>query len=261
MGELIKTFTYPRNAFGRSTEGSALKALEVLSRTEAKSLLRNPSDPTRYKDEPFNDMRNLHAIVAGQPADPHITNIGWKFRDLAETSPPAAWRWLLTRSLWLYHIPNGTEAHVNNVARKLEISFNFFDMVTRLAVRLSALPAPRNVLYFDELLAVLDDDASWLLSNEELHDRLLAKRRELAIKDEEDHAPLLGSSNLEGKYSVGRDNLNTVFSKGFLQTGLFSFAKVGASNVGLRLDASVYTDPVIGRRLRFILDHPRPFIE
>lgn len=261
MGELLRTFTYPRNAFGRSTEESATKALDVLNRVETKSLLRNPSDPTRYKDEPFNDMRNLHAIVAGPPADPFITAVGLRFRDLAARSPSAAWRWLLTRSLWLYHVPNGTEVHVNKPARELGIDFNFFDMITRLTVHLSALPAPQNVLYFDELLAVLDDDQAWSLSSEELHDRVLSKRADLAISDAADHAALLGEANLEGTYSVGRDNLNTVFAKAFTQTGLFSFKKVDRSPVGLHLDTSTYADPVLGGRLRFVLDTPRPFVE
>jgi hypothetical protein len=261
MGELLRTFTYPRNAFGRSIEESAAKALAMLTRVETRSLLRNPSDPTRFKDEPFNDMRNLHAIVSGPPADPVITDVGTRFREMARTSPTAAWRWLVTRSLWLYYVPNGTDSHVNAPARASGIRFNFFDMVVRLAVHLSALPKPQNVLYFDEFLAVLDDDQNWALTSEDLHDRVLSKRAELAIGDDGRHAALLGESNLEGNYNVGRDNLNTIFAKAFTQTGLFAFGMADRTVLGMHLDTGTYADPVLGRRLRFVLDNPRPFVE
>lgn len=260
MGELLRRFTYPRNAFSRTTDASATKALEVLHRVETNTLLRDPSDGS-FKDEPFNDMRHLHAIVGGPPAEPFITPIGERFQEMAATSPAAAWRWLLTRSLWLYSVPNGTEAHVNAPARELDIRFNFFDIITRLIVQISSIRAPFHVLYFDELLAVLDTDEHWSLPSEQLYLQVLLKRQELGIAAPGEHAALLGSTNLEGIYGTGRDNMNTIFKKAFPQTGLFSLKMVGNKVVGIYLDAGAYTDPVLGERLRFVLDNPRVYIE
>ena len=55
--------------------------------------------------------------------------------------------------------------------------------------------------------------------------------------------------------------MNTVFKKALPQTGLFSLATVQGKIVGLYLDPGAYTEPVLGRRLRFVLDNPREFIE
>ncbi|MGV0788676.1 hypothetical protein ABQF33_17345 [Mycolicibacterium sp. XJ2] len=262
MGALLQKFTYPRNAFGSSAEDSARKALDVLNRVENKTFLSDPSDPSKLKDEHFIDMRHLFAIAGGNYDDAFITPIGTRFREMATNSPTGAWRWLLTRSLWLYTVPNGSHSHVNQPAKELGIRFNFFDLVTRLTVHLRALAAPANVLYFDELLAVLDHDENWSLSSEELHDRVLTARAELGVSSPAEHTSLLGAANLEGKYGTGRDNMNTIFKKAFPQTGLFSLMTVQHNKiVGLYLDPGAYTEPVLGRRLRFVLDNPREFIE
>jgi hypothetical protein len=259
MGLLLEKFTYPRNAFGSSVEESAQKVLGVLIRVENKTFHTDPSNPSQFKDEQLIDMRNLLAIAGGSYEDAFVTTIGTRFREMAASSPRAAWRWVLTRSLWLYSVPNGSRGHVNQPAKDLGVRFNFFDLVTRLSLHLRAMPAPGNVLYFDELLPVLDHDESWSLSSEELLDRLLSKRAELGISNPAEHASLLG--DLEGTYNTGRDNMNTIFKKAFPQTGLFSLMTVHGKIVGIYLDPGAYTEPVLGRRLRFVLDNPREFIE
>ena len=101
---------------------------------------------------------------------------------MAANAPGAAWRWVLTRSLWLYSVPNGSKGHVNQPAKDLNIRFNFLDLVARLTVHLSAMPAPENVLYFDEFLAVMDSDENWSLSTEKLYEKVLLKRVELKFQ-------------------------------------------------------------------------------
>lgn len=253
MGKLLSSFTYPRNAFGASADDSADKVLDLLHRVETDTLRRSPSDPTKYKDEPFNDMRALLAVVTGPPSEPDITHIGYRFRNFAERSPTAAWRWLLTRSLWLYSVPNGTNVSVNKAAGEIGVRFNFFDMITRLAVHLSALPSPQNILFFDELLPVLEFDRNWALSSEELHDAVMAERQRRGLRNISDHDQLL--EVLEARYDIGRDNMNKVFAGAFGQTGLFTM--IGNPMVGLHLDPGAYERPVLGKRLRFVLDHPR----
>lgn len=259
MGKLIQTFTYPRNAFASSAEESAQKALEVIQRVERRTLHRTNG---RYKDEAFNDARLFLAIVGGPLDDPHVTNVGVQFRTLFQHSDTAAWRWLLTRSMWLYSFPNDSQAHCNIVARNLEAQFNFFDMITRLTVHFSALPAPGNILYFDELMHTLDDDKNWTLRSEELFFEVLKSRQSVLEAHEtrgapepHRHAQLL--DDLEPRYHASRDYMNSVFRKGFGQSGLFQIVLSGGSPVGIRLDPASYSNPVLAERLRFVLDHPR----
>ena len=261
MGALIQKFTYPRNAVGVSIEESADKALAVLERVETRSFTPDPSNLAQFKDEHFIDMRHLLAIARGGYLDAEVTAIGEKFRRIAATSKKEAWRWLLTRSLWLYSVPNGSQGHFNGPARDLGIRFNFFDLITRLCVRLSALPAPANTVYFDELLAVLNDDANWSLSGDAFYDQYMSKRAELGISDPAGHSILLGDSNLEDKYGVKRDNMNRIFTQVYLQTGFFARRDCSVGFVGIHLDPGVYAEPVLAPRLRFVLDNLREFVE
>jgi len=255
VGALLRTFTYPRNAYAATAEKSAAKALDVLQRVEKKQL--DGYVTGRVKDEPFNDSRLFLAIAAGQPDDPFVTPVGERFRQLAKRSEVGAWRWLLTRSMWLYSFPNASKAACNHEATELGIRFNFFDMITRLAVHFSALAAPANVIYFDELLAVLDDDQNWNLSPEQLFLAVLDSRAQVGIDRVEDHAELL--SELEPKYDVSRDYLNGTFRKAFRQSGLFEIYGPNNRVLGLRLDPATYENPVLAERLRFVLDHPRVY--
>ena len=209
------------------------------------------------KDEGFNDSRVFLAIVGGRPDTPHITRVGHRFQQLALRSEVGAWRWLLTRSMWLYSIPNDSNVACNREADRLNLRFNYFDMISRLTVHLSAMPSPANILYFDELFLVLEEDDNWGLPSQELFRRLLTSREHLGFSSEGDHADLL--NDLEPRYDVGRDYLNTVFRKAFLQCGLFQITGVGRSPLGIRLDPATYENPVLAERLRFVLDNPRVY--
>ncbi len=257
MGDFLQTFTFPRNNIRATANESGTKLMAMLGRVQTKTLERSPSNPTEYKDEQFIDGKGFLGVAEGSYAEPSITLIGEKFLRLAATSPEEAWRWVLVRAMWLWLVPNGTNGRVNGPARQKGISFNFFDMITRLTVRLSALPAPQDILFFDEMLPVLDDDQNWGLSGTDLHDAVLAERAKLGIRDVEAHDGFLGV--LEPRYSIPRDNFNKLFTGAFAQTGLFTM--IGRPIVGVRLDPGAYERPVYGRRLRFVLDHPLQFSE
>lgn len=191
------------------------------------------------------------------PNTPHVTVVGERFRHLARQSERSAWRWLLTRSMWLYSVPNGSQADANTAATNLGVSYNFFDMITRLAVHFSALRSPENVIYFDELLPVLDDDLNWTVAGHELFQRVLASRADLGIASLSDHAGLL--DELEPQYGLSRDYMNTVFKKALGQSGLFLLTGVESRVLGLKLDPAAFENRVLAERLRFVLDHPRTF--
>ena len=252
MGTLLRSFTYPRNAFARTADESAQKVLDVIDRARRDDLIRVGGE---IKDEPYNDVRLLSRAVTGTASEPSVTKVGERYVELARQSPRGAWRWLLTRSMWLYSFPNDTNAAASKAAQDLGVRFNFFDLITRLVVHLSALPQPDNTLYFDELLMVLDDDVSWGLNSEDLHDRVLEARRQARKSDPGDHAGLL--DDLEPHYGLGRDYANTIFRKAFGQCGLFQMIVVSQSVVGMRLSMAAYDNPVFAQRLRFVLDNPR----
>lgn len=255
MGALLKSFTYPRNAFAATSEKSAVKILELLQRVDEGKLLE--TTPGQIKDEVFNDARLFHAVVGGLPNAPYVTVVGERFRQLAGQSELSAWRWLLTRSMWLYSVPNGSQADANAAANSLSVHYNFFDMIARLTVHFSALKAPENIMYFDELLPVLDEDLNWMLQGHELFQRVLASRAALGVSGSSAHAGLL--DQLEPEYSLSRDYMNTVFKKAFGQCGLFVLTGVENRILGIKLDPAAFENRVLAERLRFVLDHPRLF--
>ncbi len=245
MGKLLHSFTYPRNAFASTARDSAIKTIETIERARSGAL--------KEKDEAFNDAKTFLGVVSRQHGEPVVTKLGEFFEAGYHSSGVDAWRWLVTRSMWRFCVPNGTGMQVNKDASRLDVKFSFFDLVTRLIFMIAAEPVPANSLYFDELLAILDDDGMWGLTHGELYLEV-QDRRGGQVAEPSGHRVLLG--DLEDEYSK-RDYLNTVFRKAFGQSGLFELTmKDGNQPVGICLAANVSGDPVLWRRLRYVLDNP-----
>jgi hypothetical protein len=249
VGELLRTFNYPRNAFASTARESATKAHEVIARARGGTLLD--------KDEPFNDSKTFLGTVGRRDSGPIVTGVGDLYERLYFKDPTDAWRWLVTRAMWRYSFPNGTNSLANRAAQQLEVSFNFFDLMLRLTWAVSAEVDERSVLYFDELLPILDDDEAWGLSHHNLYAAILDGRSSSGFPAPASRRSLLG--DLETAYKCGRDNMNTVFRKGFGQSGLFELVTVGPKIVGVKIAERVSESPVLWRRLRHVLDHPAPF--
>lgn len=247
MGELLRTFNYPRNAFASSPQESADKVHEVLGRTRRNALLE--------KDEPFNDSKTFLGIVRREGDDVMVTRVGSAYEELYVENPVGAWRWLVTRAMWRYSLPNGTQSRSNRVAQESGASFNFFDLVTRLTWVVGSEPWPRDVLYFDELFALLEDDDAWSLDYRSLA-RALWERRpdDDSFPGPSERRSLLG--DLEEEYGCGRDNMNTIFRKAFGQSGLFELIEHSRFVVGIRISPKVPNDSVLWERLRYLLDNP-----
>lgn len=256
MGELVSKFTYPRNAFRKTADESASEMLRMLDRVDIGSLKTDSSG--KGKDEAFLDGKAFLGICAGTyKSDPRVTAVGQRFRELSELSPVGAWRWLVTRALWLYSTPNGTDSDSNKIAAKLGLQFNFFDMIMRQLVHLSAKPYPYNAMYFDEILYVLDEDMNWSCDEHQAYCNLMDARATLAIGEFSDHKSLLG--DLEPEYGIKKDNWNGIFRKALVQTGMVDPVWSERKLIGVTLNPSTYENPVIAERLRFILDNPRSF--
>lgn len=249
MGELLRSFNYPRNAFASTARDSATKAHKVIERVRGGVLLE--------KDEPFNDSKTFLGTVARRDSIPIVNGVGDLFDQLYFKDPTDAWRWLVTRAMWRYSFPNGTSSHANRAAQQLGVSFNFFDLMIRLVWAVSAEVGERSVLYFDELLPILDDDEAWGLSHHRLYVMVQEGRSRSGFPVLSSRRSLLG--DLEDAYKCGRDNMNTVFRKGFGQSGLFELVTVGQLIVGVKIAERVSESPVLWRRLRHVLDHPAPF--
>lgn len=245
MGELLRSSAYPRNAIGKDLPDSADRILQVIDRARRNELLE--------KDEPFNDARTfLRVVDRNGEGRPIVTEIGEQFSALAGQDSVAAWRWLLTRTLWRFCTPNGTKSAISTAARELGTSFNLFDLVLRTAWVLRAQPKPGDVLFFDELIPILDSDEMWSASHLAVVDAIMTARRN-GIRDPSTRRQLLG--DLENEYSR-RDYLNTAFCKAFPQTGLFTLEKYGQKSIGIRISADIPASPVLWRRLTFLLDNP-----
>lgn len=186
-----------------------------------------------------------------------VTEVGKRYLSLYSQSPEDAWQWLVTRTLWLYVVPNGTDTGANRYAKEQGISFSFFTLLLGLLAALAALPRDNRFLSYLELCHLFDDDNNWEKSSTELFSTILANRA-AGLAHETSSRSLLG--DLEDEFEIGRDNLNTILNKAFFQTGLFEYKPSGSSSRGayaIALSSSL--DPVLQRRYRFVIDNPKIF--
>lgn len=247
MGRLLKSFTYPRNAFAAAgAVASANETIALIARARSNALLQKPQGGV---EERFNDSKQFLGVVRNGP---EVTAVGEQFLRLAAADTEDAWRWLVTRAMWRYSVPNGSNAQVNTVARELGVTFNFFDLIARTCWMLSGLPHLEDVLYFDELLPILDDDAVWGERAVDLFNRVVAARPD-PLPPLSERRTLLG--DLEEEFAK-RDNMNRVFKAGFGQSGLFDVVTVGSRLVGIRVSDAVPQSPVLWRRFRHVIDNP-----
>ena len=250
MGGLIKSFTFGRNTLKRNIGESSKATLEAIEKTQV------GLDLTSLKaldNGAYNIVRDLITFTGiiertGNVAKP--TPLWEAYQRLHAQNPEDAWRWLITRSLWLYVLPNGSQVNANSFAKSSGISFNFFRSVLGLLCLLASLPEDDRFLQYGEFSEIFDDDAVWGQSSVEAFSLLLNLRKGGA-KNFLNRGFI---DDLEPQYSVPRDNLNTVFNKAFQQTGLFEYKQVGGKLTAIALAAGL--DAVLSNRIRFILDHP-----
>lgn len=195
-------------------------------------------------------MISFAGVVERQDGTGRVSRLGEIYKSLQDRNKEDAWRWLITRSLWLYVVPNGTDAAVNEVSQSLRISFSFFRTMLGLLWHMYGLPGSERSLYYEELCAILADDSAWNWTAEKLFDAVRERRSSKGGRPVSDRS-LLG--DLEDEYGIPRDNLNTVLNKAFQQTGLFEYARHGTRITGIAISSNL--DSVLQNRIRFILDN------
>jgi energy-coupling factor transporter ATP-binding protein EcfA2 len=253
VGRIIETFTFGRNALKRTIEESAsavIGGFEVARGTQSLTSLKK-NDNGRY-----NVVRDLISFTGALSRDGEIakvTPIGEAFERLHGQNPTDAWRWLLTRSLWLYTVPNGTESAVNTAAAGGG-GFDFFRRFLGLLVHLSALGGDERYLSYEEVCSLYVDDAVWRMEPSDTFVRVIATRITKAGIRMSTRS-LLG--DLEPEYGIPRDNFAALFGKTFSQTGLFEYRSAGARKSGIALASKL--DAVLQGRVRFLLDNPQTF--
>jgi hypothetical protein len=258
MGSLIRSFTVGRNFLKRTTAESAdaaHQAIELVSRGGLDLQVLKSTDNGRYNI--IRDLMSFTGILKRDANQAIVTEVGTRYLTLYAKSHEDAWRWLVTRSLWLYVMPNGTDTEGNRQAQSLNASFAFFHLMLGLLSAMSALPNDDRYVSYEELCFLLNDDANWTKSPVELL-QLVLTNRATGASSRTSTRLLLG--DLEEQYQIGRDNLNTVLNKAFFQTGLFEYKPVGnASRGAYGIALTSVADPVLQRRIRFVLDHRQVF--
>ena len=250
MGTILQSFTFDRNTLKDGPLQSAIEAERHITLSSGGSGLTKAQS---------NIVGALRSFTGALGANGKPTDIGDEYLRLFNQNKEDAWRWLLTRSLWLYVVPNGTAAKANSTAASKGIAFNFFHLMIGVMTHLSALPGDRRFFYYDEIFGVLDEDDNWGLDAGALFEKVIAWRSTTAGTFPPQRTLL---DDLEPSYGVSRDNLNTVLSKALGQTGLFEYrnqsgaAKGRSRRTGIALSSDL--DPVLQRRLRFVLDNAPP---
>src|SRR5260370_16317675 len=245
MPKLIESFTFDRNAFKRSALLSAKSAADHID------LVASSASLDKTQSNIVGAFASYMGLFARDAEKFKVTETGKAFLRMYSRNESDAWRWLATRSLWRFVIPNGTACGANAVARANNTNFAFFYNILGLLTHLGSLSDDRRFLYYDELLKILDDDAKWKLGPADLFSQILSVRASF-------WRPLSGRQtlldDLEDQYKIPRDNFNTLFNKSFDQTGFFSFINNGPKIVGLGLSTNL--DSVLQGRIRFMLDNP-----
>lgn len=255
MGELIKDYKVDRMLLKDSAQSSAEEMVKLLR------LAQDETTPSKHTQNRLTAARSFAGVLDRNDDGRYfVTGVGHRFLGaVSEHGAVPAWEWLLTRSLWLLEVPNGTKASYNQVASRLGIRFNLFRLVASVCQGLAGCPAERRFLYFDELLALLDEDANWASPPDEILRLILERRSTEPWRAPRDRRGLL--DGLEADYGAGRDNWNTVLGKSCSQTGLFDFMpKVhGRSDTWVGMAIRADLGPLKGRRLRFVIDEERRF--
>lgn len=258
MGQLIKAFTLGRNFLKKTTAESARSAKQVIDEaTQGSVNLQELKSSNNGSYNVVRDLISFTGVVKREGNLAVVTEVGRRYVDLYSQCPEDAWQWLVTRALWLFSVPNGTESSANRFAKQNDIAFAFFNLIIGLLKLLSALPGKGRFLSYQEFCELFNADENWVKSAPELFGLLLLSRENSPSAHESSRAFL---GDLEDEFNVGRDNLNTVFNKAFMQTGLFEYRPSGASSRGANAIAlSPCLDDVHQRRCRFVIDNPQMF--
>ncbi len=245
MGELLKSFAFDRNTIKRNADVSTKEIFEHIA------LVDSGAELNKTQSNIVGAMRSYLGVLDSRN---NLSPIGKKYLDLYHQNPTDAWRWLLTRSLWLYSVPNGTNAQVNRIARGASQKFSLFRSIIGVLVQLESYPGEERFLSYEEFAYLWNDDQKWSLSPQKLFHEVVTNRESQVFTGNR-----IWLGDLEDEYGIPRDNMGTFFTKCLGQTGLFEFKKQDGGNAGVAIAISQDLDAVRRGRIRFIIDNERLF--
>lgn len=254
MSRIIEKFTIARNINFASPRDSVDRILEVLDIIDEKGDLSEEGYKIKNR---FWGHKSHTGLFSGEISNPELTEVAERFLEFCDQNETDAYRWLTARALWLFEIPNGSDADVNDVAREKEIEFDFFRLMLRVLILLQSESETGRYLYFDEFFHILKEDENWSLSPLAFYKKVLELREEGNLNDVDNKlSPLDLADQLEDEegLDMSRDHINGVFTKTLHNTGLFELRGPGNRNVGIALRLNL--GEVLTQRLRFVLDNP-----
>lgn len=246
---LIKNFTFDRNTFLRSPELSADKAVEIIGK------INNNEDLDKTDSNKAGAFASYMGLFRKTATGYEATDLAAAFLKLYSQSKSGAWQWLMTRSLWLYVIPNGTGAGINPHAASVGCKIPLFELLLGILIHLQTRKGVEKFLYYDEFCIIFEDDSNWCRSSFELFQKILSLRS--GVPDPAQKPAFLGE--LENTYGIPRDNFNAFFNKALSQTGLFEYVSNGSKDVGIALREDL--DSVLFKRIRYVIDNPSDWDE
>ena len=101
MASYIRSFTFDRNSLKKTARESSEAVQRYID------IAISDAELDKNSSNIIGALRNYLGVIN---ADRKLTAIGEKFLQLYAVNIEDAWRWLLTRALWLYSVPNGTNA-------------------------------------------------------------------------------------------------------------------------------------------------------
>jgi hypothetical protein len=253
MGTLIQTFTFDRNTIKKTAEESADSVAEHIEK------VRKGEDLTKAASNIVGALGSYMGIFNKPAGELVPSQLAQVFLKLYAGNKADAWRWLVARSLWRFVVPNGTNCKVNIPATTQHGKFAFFHSILQLLTHLSALPGNQRFLYFEEVCKLLEDDQNWKAGGGGMFAQLFKARTDGSSgfgSQRSFLADLENRSDTErSEFDIPRGNFHGLFQQAFVQTGFFEFLS-GANGKTVAVALNPDLDPVLQRRLRFILDHP-----
>src|SRR4051794_5182847 len=102
MGVLLKTFTFDRNTFRRTELESADSVVDHIA------MVRRGDSVDKTASNIIGALASYMGVFQKQGATLAPSNVAEAFQRLYDSNRADAWRWLVTRSLWRFVVPNGT---------------------------------------------------------------------------------------------------------------------------------------------------------
>lgn len=253
MGEIIKKFTFERNALKRNDSISAAAVAKIID-----DVISGASFEEKAGSNIRGALSSYIGVLKKEDNGFVETKLSRVYRRLDDENGLDAWRWLLTRALWKYVVPNGTNASVNKISSiSNNNQFCFFRNFLVALVLAQGEKGDKRFIYYDELFEVLDNDDMWFKSGQEIWLEINKNRNKSEFNNPANRGSAL---EVEMVYSVPKDNLASFFNKTLSQTGLVEYKKnKKSSSVGVALAYNL--DSVLQERVRHVIDNPQSWVK